>query len=474
MPVFRVAGYPPDAPETQILMEAFAGSVKQFYSGQARNYALSSGEQWRKMVDRGDHQILYQASHGTEIVTLRVHPKRAAGLLTPGDGWWDSALVEISIPATLDVAGFFSAFVVAPLLEEITPDSELPVKGVAKDYANWVSEGAAHQPDLIVAYPDYAFVVSPQPESRGAVSNQTASLRIDLRPFRGLTNIDIELWGAVIPEYGLRVVDSQLLARYGHNPDFSAGIDPPVNALFGATLAGVNYAKELFPELASATVQYPRTAFDGFEEGVFYWFIPNISGGMTEAKWNAGNWMTVTPEDYLAAYPPKSGVTYWRTGIVKTTTHGGCIFTGDFDQVWTDTPIPTPPPYLAGFADNADTYRFTVSAWDYIDYYEPEYGMDTELVPREGVVTGALFLGMPFNVWSTYTADGNEWRQWEVSQTYPNRPGLMTLGEVTVPAVNFGTETLQNKWDQRFLGTISIDPRRHPERKAMGIYWKPA
>lgn len=75
IPVLRVEGYEPGSPMADELAERFAGSLRQFYVGQARNHALGITDQTRTRVDRGDHQIEYMNQSGQEFVTLRVHPQ---------------------------------------------------------------------------------------------------------------------------------------------------------------------------------------------------------------------------------------------------------------------------------------------------------------------------------------------------------------------------------------------------------------
>ena len=482
MPVFRVHGYPPDAPETFLLLEAFSGSVKQFYLGQARNYSLAAGQQWAKSVDRGDHQIRYVASGGTEIVTLKVHPERARRILTGDEAWWDSALVEITIPSTNEVLGLYAAFMTAPVLEVITVDSYLPVKGVARDLYGWDAWGAAHRPDLIVAYPDPDGAPDYYEADR---YTQTASLRVDLRPFRGFTTIAIELWGMVTPSSVPVLIDSEFKGYFARKRNDAVHPWPAEYVIQAPDASSKNNIIAAFPEYEAygdSWVNFGSIA--GVEDHNIYWVVPGVGffgGPLTEAKWNAGYWSSLTPEDYAAAYSPEELETEWAPGIRKTykrVRYG--VYRADIGWVYNET-LPTPPPYIPETERvglEPGVYRFPVQSGDTTELWTPLYGSETILEGRPGTVSGALFLGNPWDKVAEYVADGYQLRQWEISAVYPQRPNLGTLGEVTVPAIDdYGLEsTLQNKWNMQKLGTVYIDPRRiirDPRRPGGGITFKP-
>lgn len=59
-------------PGAVAVQKKFAGSMKQFYAGQARVHARGGNAQTRTRTDRGDHQIEYLNQFGQEQVTLRV------------------------------------------------------------------------------------------------------------------------------------------------------------------------------------------------------------------------------------------------------------------------------------------------------------------------------------------------------------------------------------------------------------------
>ncbi len=100
LPILRVEGFEPGAPEVAVLANHFAGSLRQFYHGQAQLAAGSKLTQWAKSVDRGDHQIRYVNQSGMETVTLHVHPKVVEEVLKKPEPEvpWDWAVVDFEVP----------------------------------------------------------------------------------------------------------------------------------------------------------------------------------------------------------------------------------------------------------------------------------------------------------------------------------------------------------------------------------------
>lgn len=193
IPILRVVGFPPDSPEADLLADAFSGSVRQFYTQQARNYALGVAAQSNKAVDRGDHQIRYQASNGTEIVTLKVHPKRARELLSKKPKrFWDWALVDIVVPdargVVVNAAGYLQGY-------DATTLKGVGAAGGSILYEGYESFAEATEADTPrVELP--AFNIA---ELQGSADAEVCkgTIKIDLRGARGMPAVVVDLYAEV-------------------------------------------------------------------------------------------------------------------------------------------------------------------------------------------------------------------------------------------------------------------------------------
>lgn len=197
-----------------MLANHFAGSLRQFYHGQAQLAGASGLPQWAKSVDRGDHQLRYVSQFGSETVTLAVHPKVVEEVLkkeeleTP----WDWAVVDFEVPLVEHdynnpslnrwiggISGFYIRCRQVPF--ERDPISGIEMGGAGFNIAYYRSgEGMTlgfpydpTQGEPLLALED-AFLPEDTPVGLGPANIDKKSVRIDLRKFPKVPELTFEVY----------------------------------------------------------------------------------------------------------------------------------------------------------------------------------------------------------------------------------------------------------------------------------------
>ena len=468
-PIVRISGTMPGSLEEQLLLARYGGALRQFYLGSRRAHTLGIVNQTGAHREFRDGRMHYTNVMGQEIVELQIRPE-----LIPRPEPkkptkpWDWALIDLEFEAA-GTGGYFGAFVVNPLLEPIIPTSRLPIKGVAKEFGSWAG-GSAHIPNPVVAYPDYGVA-----GYAGSVSStQISSLRVDLRPFRGMSHVVVDIYGAVDATYTETptLMDSQLMCEEDRRiwdasvpaPDVAA----PLRIYGDFTFAAI---VELFPELSAyegnwyvwdsvappdQPISYPDVNVDGVQDLNSYWASPGTSL-VDPIEWASGSWTSPTPTEWLTAFPYEEETTYWGTGVLKTHRLLAVRFIID-DDPYDNVHPPTPPPVVHS---TPNPYPFRTTGSDYKKYYQPVYEPIEETIysPRLATIKGACFQG---DVWDTWTMDQTDYlnfRVWQNSRTYPQRPNLPVIEQgVSITALDFlFSGSPYNHFNTLKLGTLSID-----------------
>ena len=334
-------GVPPGSSEETLLLDAVSGSVRQFYLASAQNKSLGIVSQTAKGVDRGTHQIRYIASQGDEIVTVTVHPEFAKKVLAGAHDWWDWAVIDL-VYITESTSGEASAYMVIPRLAPLLED--VPNLGVALDnrgYYDW-DNGAVFGEKPILAFPDRENT----PSSGVTTAELKFSLRVDLRPFRGLPAAAVDLWAYVTPIAALvedDVVESNLWAVEGPNYNLSTLTRSGNKLVMFRNPAPNSEANIKFPELAGygsnwyangaaptgGTAPNPQPDWTGITAPYFV---------SLDAS---GNWSNPNIPTSVAEHSGVDTTEYWAPGIIKKRTVETTRFISGADGSIIDNALPT-------------------------------------------------------------------------------------------------------------------------------------
>lgn len=441
---------PQVAPDDKVmrdkLIAEYGGRLNQFYLGQARLYALSPAPQQGKHLLLPDAKLSYYNNQGMETVRLEVAPQKLEQIKeqpVPPDQY-DWALIEISVPDTGPgkTFAYFASYIVLPRLMDITPDTLIgDARGVAneRDESGFEWDDAHHDPPVI-AYVSGSETLPFEETIIATDGIQQSSLRIDLRPFRGLSAVAVDLWGYLDPQLTPVQSGSFLKAFRGRRNDITIS----GTAYFEQGLGPVRFQSKgdideffaQFPELSGADYVFigdpdaaPYALDGGFDYTAFQ---------VTDGTWDPAGW---APDIVSPLFPSHNEYTYYPDGSTKTFKYGA----------WTQT---DPPEH---FATNS------YSAQDDTEYWMPEYiGRYIGPILRDCKLSAALLKGArwSYTYWDASSTGALDFMRFEVRGWYPRRPPFVTLTEsLRMQDINPAPsgESVYNHFGMRYLGRVTID-----------------
>ncbi len=353
LPILRVEGFEPGSPEAATLANHFAGSLRQFYHGQARLAEASGLMQWAKSADRGDHQLRYVSQFGSETVTLRVHPKVVGEVLKKVEEElpWDWAVVDFEVPliecyysdfAEVRLIGAISGFYIrcqqVPFERDLASGTELGGAGYSIAWL-WSGEGIhgllpngfpdnTGRPMVSIENPVTAYDDVPVNPGFGANIDKK-SVRIDLRAFPNVPELTFEVYANLITPtddhddvytskyQGAKLTASIEAGEYTLkvHEDFSLGdvydLYPNVEALVTATVLsqpdGPDFGKT---ESQAASYGFAPDYFDAdsftwsYSQQYYYVFDAGTPGWQGDAT---GGYGMTLPEVQALYQPAQSG-----------------------------------------------------------------------------------------------------------------------------------------------------------------------
>lgn len=467
--VVRFEGVPPGSVEAEHLYKQFQPQISHFHRSQAQKYSLSTVENYRAHGVYPGLKMTYTNLHGQEMINIQVAAEIVEQVRAEISDYWDCAVIDIHVPGQTTWCNF-AAFMVAPVLEQLTPTSGAlgeHVNGVAYDSELWRVQ------DPLVAYPDGGdYAGDPVDNSSrllATVTNATeqiSSLRLDLRPLRGLSMVTVDI-------YGLAGSTEVLISHTLTGSELAAEIPFRVT---GITLPTVNYAGygpvrfyrlwlkdevyELFPEVKAHGDAYGY--YDWSDPVARNPYLMDGAVSYTSTFHNPG-WSDTDPVVLTSAasqnFAPgniENVATYWEGPHFRTkTSKYWKWFPGNDFGNWRYTPIAdtSNPP------NGATTYES--SAGDWTQYYVPVYTdeWETQWLPQLATVRAAVFKGVPADAWSEGLGANASYRKWENSKHYPARWGTAQLAEnVVIPAQAVASDTsVFNHFGLSKVGTITVD-----------------
>lgn len=459
-----MAGFPPDAPETQLLVDHFSGSTKQFYLGQSRLHALGNTMQTNKRVDRGDHQLEYLEQFGTEIITLHVHPEKAKEIIQRGKAF-EFLDIRVQQGPEADEAGvaFNTLFIARELYNPDTPESivgsvtYLPA-GVSysQEYSGdyvprsptlfW-TEPFAIQPDDIL--PDEAY----DPDTGEIIDDHLryahAATRnyLDLRQFHPESVVSVEIW---------------LLQTYAVGVSHVVGIKGQANAhwAYGTPAPDVPSEVEIFRDIATGL--WPP----GVSASIFTSYFPEYSTLFIDAEGSSSQIADMTVPRLIAAsnmmtwdedtgnYHPDNvdewpGIVTWEPGPTYVEFWPGTsvmrkyVYEAFLNDTTGDATKPTIPP--------------SVPSWEIVNpgidqTYETLWSAFLNhicFIPETELVTTPIAVG--FDVEASCHMGGALPYYTRLSRLASNRTVASRYGNDPFP------RTLANKYNSELLGTVFAD-----------------
>jgi hypothetical protein len=478
----RFDGVPAGSELARLLYHALQGPINRFYWKAAQAYALSPTDQSGLHQTTNDWSIRYLNNQGHETLIIKVAADVVEGVIKQLKRYWDYAIIEVRVPNIQSVAEF-AAFIRSPRMQEILPTSVMPLKGVAKDDC-WWEANPSHlhlTPDRTIAYPDFKFPnPAVPPLATNSTTDGTGSLRIDLRPFRGLTTVIVDLYAHIGPVVvSQQVVTGNVLAAHlgasSHELDMTITQQPegPPDILRLYPNAGVTIDSVIahHPSLSVWASNYYVYAND-FPEHIDHFYDGNAQPQYIYS--DGSGWLSPPGFDPNAVFghlTPNVGgpglgevgtLTYFSgTSYVATNTEFYCFWHSTVD-IHNRRPMPIvgdPPPDGPGVGEAQVTYTFE---WgDFTEYYIPTYGfVPVETYPiHSATVHGFIAQGAQPERWDEETTSNDVFFRWQDVNRYPDRWGFLDLGETTIIPTATPVDDLDpfNKFDMQYIGTVTID-----------------
>lgn len=471
----RIAGVRLGSPEAHRLLGIFRPQISHFHRTQNQKYSLSLAENYRAHGVYPGLKMTYTNLQGHETLNIQISPEIVKRVQEEVAEYWDCAVIDVHVPGQTTLCEF-AAFMVVPVLERLTPttgEAGEYIKGVAYDGEFW----GVQDPPL--AYPDGGDYAGDPVDNTNrllatvtvGVNEQVSSLRVDLRPFRGLTAVVVDIYGRADFTQVLisrTLVGSTLVAEI---PFRVTGISAPtVNyAGYGPVRyyrIGLRaYAKSLFPELAahesthgyydwSDSVARAPYLLDGADSGDLTWF-PGSSA------WNGDPVVfTSAASSNFSPGNIENAQTYWGGTIKKTeTSKYWKWYPGtDFGQ-WRFNPMTSTSPPPDAHPTNNTLYSW--AAGDWTQFWTPDYSevWENQYLPQLTTVRGAIFKGVPADTWSERQGAWVTYRQWENREHYPARWTTAKLADnVAVQSYDPPTDlSAFNHYGLAKLGRLTID-----------------
>ncbi len=438
----RFEGVPPGSELARALYRIYAPQINGFHRQQAQKYSLSLVENYRAHGQAPGLKMTYTNLQGQETLDVRVEADAVEQVLrrkarTPPE--W--VVVDLEV---LTETGEFAAFLTIPRLAEITAADVYPFPGVARDI---------YPGGLLTDIIGYA----PQVDLLGSIADTTdrqiASLRVDLRPFRDLPIVSVDLYG-------------YLNQRFDSGPVWN-GADPFLSYT-GIDYGG--YAGGPLPtDLSDFVWLSPNQIFDPaqflayFPETAGQTYLPYSGGGFTEVggmtftnTWSGSGWSDPATEPSVThpLFLPfgDSEQTYYATGELRSFhrrswVRNGTGGTTDPDQV----EDPSNP-------SNPGTYQFTVR--DAIHYFGPLFTIGSIPIGGDvdGTLSAALFPGASGWRGAEHYNDLDYYYLWELEARFPERFGTFRIGTTPLHIVEPApSDTMLNHFGMPFIGRVDID-----------------
>lgn len=472
----RFDGVPAGSELARLLYNSLKGPINRFYQKAAQAYALGVTDQAGLHQTTADWSIRYLNNQGDETLIIKVAADVVHEISESLKRYWDYAIIEVRVP-NAQSAGEFAAFIRSPRMQVINPGDAMPIKGVAKDDFWWdLGPHPNLTPDRTVAYPDANFFLRP-PIDTISTTEIVGSLRVDLRPFRGLTSVIIDLYATFDPviDYQTVVTGSTLAAHLGAQAHAEIPTGPPdILRLYpnaGVTIDTVIAAHPSLSAWASNYYVY-NTDFpehtDHFWDGAATVQINYLDPG----GWDGG----VDPNALFGHLTPNVGgpgnnpigggirrgtVTYFPgTSHLKTNTEFYCFWYSDANLTERAMPIVGDPPPDGPFPPDFST-EYTFDWGDFTEYWIPTYGLEpVETYPiYAGTVHGFISQGAQPEAWNEENAGIDSSYRWQDPNIYPQRWGFLDLGDVTIQSTATPVDDSDpfNKFDMQFIGTVTLD-----------------
>lgn len=433
-----VRGVPP-GPATEMALNLLRAPLKRFHLAQQSRVRDSiDGIAIHKAhtLLPGGAKAVYTNMYGQERLELHVSSATARQIEERlADNFWDWALVELVIDDAPASDSYFSAF--------ISPEI-------------YAAEWGTHSEDGILRYPPWDGTLNPVAE---ASTQRVASLRIDLRPYRGGTvQVDLRGWIEGHEQEGLPgegegdfdFVSSRNLGRLTRIDRVSGGYE------IVATANDYAIAIAHFPELAGTPRRDPSV---GGSSGVFtrdpiwnYNFPPDVFPNAWTYLSGTGPVADADPNTYMSTFAAARATitTYWDDGhvAVKSTAQGGCVWTPPDSSSPNFTNV-IPSPYSDG--------QYFITLYDYKLLYVPI----VRLSPRKSARLKVIFFkGNPLDAASEHDTGPDQYLLWESRDRYPERWELHELDvEVTVGSQPDPSDwSAENHFGMPMLGTLTINP----------------
>lgn len=452
-------GVPPGSSAPHELYKAFAPQINHFHRSQAQKYSLSPIENYRAYGVYLGLRMTYTNLHGQETIHIEVETQGGQPVVVPSD-YWDFADIEILVEGVPQVqssfgwaGGIFAAYITSPNVSgDITVDT-FNARGVASTIQQ--------SQDTLIMFADDPFGPSIPQLAQVDDGLYGASLRVDLRPFRGLSAVTIDLYGYMSPYFSDGpIVGRTAAAMVGRHGTFGS---PDILRIY----TDHDRVIALYPEL------------DAVWGANWYQYTPSDPGWATHL--NDGGYgydytwtVASTPGNWFGGANPNGERPFFGHTIETVPIayfDGTTLASIEYSNYWewidltpptgpearTDS-IPEPPPGFNGVNPYTVSFYWT----DNYTYYEPTYGDGGTFYPNyPAEVRGALFKGNPMTGRSLHYNDNNNasYRRWESQAAYPNRWGTGKLGDVSLISQDTDVDHyyLLYHYGMPKLGTVTID-----------------
>lgn len=455
-----VQGTKPGSPEARIIVARYQGEITHFHA-KARQNRLAGEQSTQFMHQRMTNggRMRYASINGQEVLTIEVPIPEIAEvtqLVPPPSSWWDFALVDLLVPDIPKTNAKLSAYVRPPLADD---------RGVTLEDMG----GQVFAPGAVV---EFGSAARPIVAEFVASADQTASLRVDLRPYRGRTQLDVELYGylEVFYEGGEGPpIASSLAAQVGRRVTGMVGnssqtgrevVGAPI--ILRSAVPPLDQLVGWFPELSGLDTRAPGE--------------PYLFGVDLSARYNSGwgsSWAQDPPtwvnQMDSGAY---SDVTeWWAPGIIKTRKIRGSRWRVSGTTSWTPGPVPT-----SGYTSGTD---YEMEGYYYEFYYQPIYdnAPTPQYISRDADMQYVFCLGELFDCVTKYSKPaedawdtGKEFYVWQNTDMYPERWKMVNSDKkVTVATQDTPSNpTIENHFEMPYLGLLRLDLAH------ASVAWEPA